>query len=99
MNFGGGRLVGEADMHQSLRFCGSSNRYDPHIFGTRLTGEFVSSNIVALGYATRHPPFVFAIAGFGCQCRPLQRINRVTLTFAFHSELGSGLWLGLEVGA
>ena len=72
VNFGGGRLVGEAGvcvrqrqpiawdchMHQSLRFSGSSNRYDPRIFGTRLTGAFVSSNVVALGYATRRPTFV-----------------------------------------
>ena len=50
-------------MHQILRFSGSSNRYDPRIFGTRLNGAFVSSNIVALRYARQRPAFVFASAG------------------------------------
>ena len=44
-------------MHQSLRFSGSSNRYDPSIVGTGLTVAFVSSNIVALGFATQSDAF------------------------------------------
>ena len=50
--------------NRGLRFFGSSNHYDPRIFGTRLTGEFVSSIIITLGYATHRPTFVFSSDGF-----------------------------------
>ena len=80
-----------------LRFSGSSN---PHIFGTRLTGEFVSSKILHWGHATQRPTFVFASAGFGCQCRPPQRINMITLTVVVPSgEYQSLLYLSLQATA
>ena len=44
---------------KGFAFFGSSNHYDRSIFGTRLTGEFVSSKIIVLGYATQRPTFVF----------------------------------------
>ena len=46
------RTAWNCHLHPSLRFSGSSNHYDPSIFGTHLTGEFVSFKIIALGYAT-----------------------------------------------
>ena len=83
-------------LHPSLRFSGSSNHYDRCIFGTRLTAELVSSKIIPLGYATQRPTFVFESAGFGCQCCPLQRINRITLTAVAPSgEYQSSLHLSL----
>ena len=106
VNFGGGHwwvrqrqhIAWNCHMHQILRFSGSSNRYDPRIFGTRLNGAFVSSNIVALRYARQRPSFVFASAGFVCQCRPLHSVNRVTLTAeAPPGEYQSSLYLSLEL--
>ena len=106
VNFGGGHwwvrqrqhIAWNCHMHQILRFSGSSNRYDPRIFGTRLNGAFVSSNIVALRYARQRPAFVFASAGFVCQCRPLHSVNRVTLTAeAPPGEYQSSLYLSLEL--
>ena len=41
---------------------------DPRIFGSHLTGEFVSSKMIAFGYATQRPTFVFASVVNAAQC-------------------------------
>ena len=55
-------------LHPSFRFSGSSN----HL----ITGEFVSSKIIAFGYVTQRPTFVFASVVNAAHCK---RINRITL--------------------
>ena len=64
----------------SLRYSGSSNHCDPSIFGTRLTGEVVAFNIIALGYATQRPRFVFTSAGCGCHRRPRESLSKPSLS-------------------
>ena len=82
-------------MHQSLRFSGSSNRYYQRIVGTGLTGAFMSSNIVALGFATQSDAF----ACFGPEISPsatFQITNCVGYGYAL--GIGLGLRLGLVLG-
>ena len=55
-------------LHPSLGFSGSSNHYDPRIFGTLLTGESVSSKSIALGYATQRTTHVFASVVNAAHC-------------------------------
>ncbi len=60
--------VWNCHLHPSLRFSGSSYHYDPRISGTRLIGEFVSSKMIALGFATQRPTFVFASVVNAAHC-------------------------------
>ena len=74
--FGGGPFA-------RRRFSGLSRRYDPYIFGTRLTGVFVSSNIVALMYTTQRPTFVLQAAASLVNSAiviHMESINRIMLT-------------------
>ena len=66
---------------------------DPRIFGSCLTGEFVSFKIIAFGYVTQRPTFVFASVVNAAHCK---RINRITLMVVVPSgEYQSSLYLSL----
>ena len=68
---------------------------DPRIFGSCLTGEIVSSKIIAFGYVAQRPTFVFASVVNAAHCK---RINRITLmAVAPSGEYQSSLYLSLPV--
>ena len=79
--------------HLCIRVCVFPARLItyPRIFGSCLTGEFVSSKIIAFGYVTQRPTFVFASVVNAAHCK---RINRITLmAVAPSGEYQSSLYL------